>query len=76
MSSMYVRAENVSDLGSGHLPDSNSILQKGKPPARGSRFIQIGAEMDFGCLFCELVLISLLSDKFLQNSGFESLKIE
>lgn len=37
-------------LGSGHLSDSNSILQEGKPPARGSRFIQIAAEMDFGCL--------------------------
>ena len=63
-------------LGSGHLSDSDSILQEGKPPARGIRFIQIGAEMDFGCVLCELVSIALPRDKFLQNSGFKSLKVE
>lgn len=70
-----MRPGNVPDLGSGHLSDSDSILQKGKPCARGSRLIQIGTEMDFGCVLCEPVLISLLRDKFLQSSGFESLEV-
>lgn len=50
-SELYVgETRECAGLGSGHLSDSDSILQKGKPPARGIRFIQIGAEMDFGCL--------------------------
>lgn len=52
------------------------MLQKRKPPRRGSRFIEIAAEMDFGCVLCELVLRSLHGHRFLQSNGFENLKLE
>lgn len=63
-------------LGSGHLSDSDIVSFKRVNLLQGAAGLYRLVQRWILDVLCELVLIALLRDKFLQSSEFESLKVE